>query len=141
VANRAAYEAKGLITKMIGSVIIRLNLPGTPDAERARDLRRHYVYVYDTRDSRTPQQVRESRDELMGRETLAFDELEAAKRTLDRAGLPRDPPADWEPEDPVRLMTGYERDIYRQKARELARQPLLPEAPSQSSAQRPAGIE
>lgn len=126
VADLAAYQAKGLVTKMIGSVIIRLNLPGTREAARARDLRRDYLYVFDTRNSRTPEQIRASRDELMGRETLEYDELEAAKRTLDRAGLPRDPPAGWEPEDPVRMMTGYERDIYREKVKELATQPMLP---------------
>jgi len=52
-------------------------------------------------------------------------EMEASKRSLDRAGIPRDPPADWEPEDPSRLMTALERGIYQTRRSELARQPML----------------
>lgn len=97
-------------------------------AERSRS-QSSYLYTYSAREARTPEQWRASRDELMGRETLAFDELEAAKRSLDRAGIARDPPADWQPKDPTDLMTGHEREIYRARAAELATQSMLERSP------------
>lgn len=125
IADRAAASTLSLLTQMVGAAIIRHLLPGTEAARRARDLRRDYVYTFDMLAERTPEQLRTSRDELMARDTIELGELEAAKRTLDRAGIPRDPPADWEPADPTRLMTRLERDIYRSRAAELARQPML----------------
>jgi hypothetical protein len=125
VAKMAAEPGKGLVTRMIGSAMIRHLRPGSVEAAAARELRRSYAYTYAMLAARTPAQVRASQDELTGRETLQFDELEAAKRSLDRAGIPRDPPTDWQPDDPTALMTGYERELYREKTAELARQPLL----------------
>jgi hypothetical protein len=126
VAERAARSTRSILTSMIGATVIRHLRPGTEEADRARDLRRDYVYTYDMLGERTPAQLRASRDELMARETITFGELEASKRALDRAGIPRNPPPDWEPSDPTRLMTGLEREIYRERALQLARQPLLP---------------
>jgi hypothetical protein len=119
-ARFAAYEGQGLISNMVGAALIRRLLPDSEEARRARELRRHYEYVRDARDQRTPAQIRASRDELIARDILQVSELEAIKRTLDRAGLPRDPPEDWEPEDVSRLMTGEERRLYTERARALA---------------------
>ena len=120
VGHRAAYEAGSLLANLIGSTIIRRVQPGGAEAWHARELRRHYVYVQHARALRTAEQVRASRDELMGRDLLEFGEMEAFKRTLDRAGIPRDPPDDWAPEDPEQLMTSFERERFRQERAALA---------------------
>ena len=125
IAKRAAYAKQSILTSMIGSTIIRHLKPGTEDATRARELRREYTYTFDALNARTPAQLRASRDELRAREVFQVGEMEASKRSLDRAGIPRDPPADWEPEDPSRLMTALERGIYQTRRSELARQPML----------------
>ncbi len=101
LAERAAYSTRSILTSMIGAAVIRNLLPGSEAAARARDLRRDYIYTFDTLAERTPAQLRVSGDELMARETIQYGELEAAKRTLDRAGIPRDPP--------VRTATGEPR--------------------------------
>jgi hypothetical protein len=119
-ARFAAYHGQSLVANMVGSALIRRLLPDSEEAQQARELRRHYEYVLDARDGRTPEQIRASRDELLARDIVTYTEMEAFKRTLDRAGLPRDPPEGWEPEDVSRLMTGEERMLYRERARALA---------------------
>ena len=116
----AAYEGGSLIANMIGSVIIRRLLPGTEEYNRARELRPRYVYTYAMREQRTAEQIRASKDELMGREIGLHGEMEAASRTLDRAGIPRDPPPGWEPDDPEALMTADEREVYRAERKVLS---------------------
>ena len=126
IAERAAYSTRSILTSMIGATVIRHLQPGTEAARRAAELRRDYIYTYDMLGARTPAQVRASRDELMARETIEAGELEAAKRVLDRAGIPRLPPADWQPTDPTRIMTGLEREMYKKKLAELAKAQLIP---------------
>jgi hypothetical protein len=46
-------------------------------------------------------------------DSLEFGEMEAYKRMLDRAGVPRDPPPGWAPARPTDLMTAMEREAYR----------------------------
>ena len=113
IGDLAAYKGGSLIANMVGSVIIRRLLPGTADYARARELRRHYVYASNMRDRRDAAQVRASRDELVASEIATFGEMEAIKRSLDRAGIPRNPPAGWEPEQRETLMTPDERVAYR----------------------------
>ena len=48
-------------------------------------------------------------------------ELEAFKRTLDRAGVPRDAPPDWLPAEPTALMVPEQRALYAE-LREQAKQ-------------------
>jgi hypothetical protein len=120
-ARFSAYDGQSLVSNMVGSALIRRLLPNTEEAHRARELRRHYEYIKDARDERrSAAQIRASRDELLARDLVLHTEMEAFKRTLDRAGLPRDPPDGWEPADVSRLMTAEERTLYRERARALA---------------------
>lgn len=112
---------------MIGSTVVRNLDPGADEQARARELRRHYVYTMDMLASRTPAQIRASNEALIGRELGQLKEIEAYKRVLDRAGIPRDPPADWEPKNPEQLMTGLERETYYKRRAALAREKLLPD--------------
>ena len=124
--KRAAYESRALIGSLVGATIIRHAAPGTEDALRAREIRRGYIYAGDALRKRTPAQVRRSQEWLIAREGPIHGELEAWKRALDRAGIPRDPPEGWMPDEPEQLMTGYERELYRAKRAALAATPMLP---------------
>lgn len=126
VALRAMSESRALVGQLVASAMVRHLAPGSAEALRARELRRDYLYVQTVLASRTPMQIRAGRDELQERELPLYGELEAAKRTLDRAGIPRDPPAEWQPEDPEQLMTRYEREVFRARKADLARQLILP---------------
>ncbi|MGH8028645.1 MAG: hypothetical protein ACREO3_01795 [Arenimonas sp.] len=61
----------------------------------------------------TPDQQRLARDELLAADSIEAGEMEAMKRTLDRAGVPREPPPGWEPTDPTELMTAMQREANR----------------------------
>jgi hypothetical protein len=127
VGRKAAFEGQSLIANMVGSAVVRHMRPGSEEEHRARELRRHYMYVTSARHARSPEQVRASRDGLVVRDMAELTEIEAYKRTLDRTGLPRDPPPDWMPENPEALMTGLEREVFRQRQSELAKESLVPE--------------
>jgi tRNA A-37 threonylcarbamoyl transferase component Bud32 len=126
IAQRATHDGQSLIANMLGSAIVRWLRPGSEAARLARERRREYLYAYAAHAARTPAQIRASREALEARELASLPELEVVKRTLDRAGIPRDPPPGWEPEDPEALMTALERDIYRQRKAALASSPLMP---------------
>lgn len=123
--TRAAYEARSLIGTLIGSTVIRHAAPGSEAALRAREVRRSYSYTTDAMSKLTPEQSRRAKGWLIARELRVHGELEAFKRMLDRAGVPRDPPIDWAPENPEHLMTSYERELFRAKKEALAKMPLL----------------
>lgn len=128
VGRLAAFEGDSVLTNMIGSTIVRHMRPDDREVSRARELRRRYVYVIAMLVARTPAQIRASREGLVGQDFGQFTEIEAFKRSLDRAGIPRDPPVDWKPEQPEELMTGMEREVYRKRQAALALENLVPEA-------------
>jgi hypothetical protein len=129
IAQRAFEQGRTLIGRLVSAAMIRQLAPGTPAARQAFELRRLYTYVGDTLESRTPAQIELGRDHLLAREIEAVDELEAMQRVLDRSGLARVPPAGWRPGNPERLMTNYERTLYRARAAKLAAT-LVPELAS-----------
>jgi len=124
----AAFKGDSLLVNMIGSAVVRHMLPGTDEVAQARELRRHYMYVNSMLASRTPAQIRASRDGLIGQDSAHFTEIEANKRALDRAGIPRDPPDNWKPDRPDALMTAMEREVFRRRQAALVRENLVPEA-------------
>src|SRR5690606_39124783 len=98
-----------LLARMIGSVVVRNMEKDTPLAEEMIELRRRYLYVLETTGK-----LPTNRDMMypilqLHRDNMELGELEAWESRLAYFGFPDRPPADWQPDDPRRLMTAKER--------------------------------
>jgi hypothetical protein len=97
-------QSGSILTRMIGSAILRRLLKGTPEDTAAREFRREYVWG--------DQQLTASHasyQEQFQIEIAQFGEWEAWQRSLDRSGIARKPPAGWTPSDPNLLLLSEER--------------------------------
>ena len=109
VGTRLARSDGALIAKMIGVAIVRPLARGTPLADEMLQLRRHYAYLTAMdatvgRRQRLTFPMAQYLDDF-----AAIGEMKAIQRQVEFFGMPGQPPADWQPEDPSRLMSGRER--------------------------------
>jgi hypothetical protein len=99
-----ADRSGAIISRMIGSVVLRRLEKGSPEGARAKELRRDYVYMGEQLvASKVPY------EERLQNETAVFGEWEASQRAVERLGEPRTPPAGWMPKNPQTLLMSEER--------------------------------
>ena len=111
VGHRLMADASGLVvSRMVGSAMVRRLMKGTAEADAAMELRREYVWLSDNWGS----------DELQAREAQQIDmtrmgEMAAWQRSLERAGLPPKPPVGWSPKDPRHMQLHEDRATSTEK--------------------------
>jgi hypothetical protein len=97
-------QSGSILTRMIGSAMLRRLVKGTPEEAAAKDFRRDYVWGDEQLTaSQAPYQ------EALQSETPQFGEWEAWQRSLDRLGISRTPPDGWAPKDSNLLLLSEER--------------------------------
>lgn len=121
VGELMAREGGAILTNMLGSVIVRRLVPGTPLAAEMTALRARYLYLVAADEALTPAEQLGYPLARTLEDTREVGELEAYARKLAHYGKPTHPPADWQPADPTALMLPEEREEYRRK--EAARAP------------------
>ena len=97
-------EKGAILSRMIGSVLLRRLLPGTPEAAQAKEFRRQYVWLSEQVVQNEPA-VRAA----LQRDTIAQGEWEAWQRAAEHAGAARTPPQGWAPANPQTLLLSEER--------------------------------
>ncbi|TDR45772.1 hypothetical protein DFR29_104200 [Tahibacter aquaticus] len=97
-------EQGAILSRMIGSVLLRRLLPGTPEADQAKEFRRQYVWLSEHVAEKDPA-VRVT----LQRDIVALGEWEAWQRAAERAGAARTPPQGWTPANPQTLLLSEER--------------------------------
>lgn len=106
LGRRLFDDAQGtILTRMLGSVLLRRLQPGSAEAAAAFEFRRHYVWLGEHEQQLTQtlaQRVAVQAD-------LGDGEWQAWLRAADRAGVARTPPADWKPANPQQLLLAEER--------------------------------
>jgi hypothetical protein len=96
--------SQNMVARSFGGTLLRRFAPGTPAADEAIAFRRRYVWI-----SELPDPSSSTEKELINEEEISAGEWEAFQRRADRAGLSRDPPADWVPKHPEFLLLPEER--------------------------------
>jgi hypothetical protein len=99
-----ADRSGSILSRMIGSAMIRRLLKGTPEEVAAKQLRREYVWMSDLQDANPKPDW-----ELVKNEDAKFGEWEAWRRAAERMGKSPVPPADWIPKNPQTLLLSEER--------------------------------
>lgn len=104
VGRRLFADAHGsILTRMIGSVLLRRLAKGTDDEATAVAFRRAYVWLGEHAIGDNPN------DDTMRADTERYGEWEAWLRAADRAGVARTPPADWTAKNPQSLLLSEDR--------------------------------
>lgn len=104
IGRRLFADARGsILSRMIGSVVLRRLAKGTADNAAAKTFRRDYVWLGEHAIGQDPH------DAALQADTERHGEWEAWLRAADRAGVARTPPADWVPKDPQQLLLPEER--------------------------------
>jgi len=109
LGTRLAHMPGGLLSNMIGSVMVRRLAKGTPLETEMKAIRARYVYLSELYQSF-------SNSELLGyglgrlqRDSIEFGEMEGLARLAAHFAKPTSPPADWQPENPQALLLPEER--------------------------------
>lgn len=93
-----------ILSRMIGSAILRRLVKGTPEDAAAKRLRRDYVWFSEQMEASTA-----SYQEQLQEDVATFGEWEACLRTVERLGAGRTPPPEWTPKNPQHLLLPEER--------------------------------
>jgi len=109
VGQRMARVKGGLITNMIGSVIVRRLSKGTPLADEMKAIRARYVYLTEVYGALSQADLLGYGHQRMQRDAIEFGELESFARVAAHFGKPVEPPADWLPRNPEALLMPEER--------------------------------
>jgi hypothetical protein len=97
-------DARGsILSRMIGSVLLRRLAKGTPDEVAAVQFRRNYVWLGEHDIGQ------DTRDEALQQDLVRHGEWEAWLRAADRAGVARTPPASWTPANPQQMLLSEDR--------------------------------
>jgi hypothetical protein len=99
-----ADQSGSILSRMIGSAMLRRLFKGTPEEVAAKELRREYVWMGEQMESNPKPNL-----ELLQDETVRFGEWEALARFTERMGATRLPPAGWIPKNPQTLLLSEER--------------------------------
>jgi hypothetical protein len=92
-----------ILSRMIGSVLLRRLAKGTPDETAAVQFRRDYVWLGEHNVGQ------DTRDEALQQDLVRHGEWEAWLRAADRAGVARTPAAGWTPANPQQMLLSEER--------------------------------
>ena len=109
VGTTMARANVSILSRMIGSVVVRRLAKGTALADEMKELRRRYKYLMFQSDELTHAQMLSYPMAKITADILSFGELEAFARRIEHFGIPSQPPADWQPEDPNDLLLPEER--------------------------------
>jgi hypothetical protein len=108
-ARLARAENAAIIARMIGVAIVRPLAPGSRSAAEALEVRRRYKYLDAMGHTLTDAQRRRYPLGRWFRDNVAEGELAALRHQVEAAGIPGDPPAGWQPDDPTALLSARER--------------------------------
>lgn len=104
LGRRLFADAQGsILSRTIGSVLLRRLAKGTAEDDAARAFRRDYVWLGEH------DLDQDGRDESLRADLVRLGEWEAWQRAAERAGFARTPPADWVPRNPQQLLLSEER--------------------------------
>ncbi|HEU4990935.1 MAG TPA: serine/threonine-protein kinase [Luteimonas sp.] len=112
VGETMARSRSSLLSRMIGSVIVRRLAKGTPLEREMVELRRHYLYVRAATDSLSEAQQRNYPLDRFLHDVSTLGELEAWENGLAYYGIPTQAPAGWQPADPRDLLLSEEREAH-----------------------------
>jgi len=104
-----ARSPGGLITNLIGSVIVRRLARGTPLEEEMKQLRLRYTWIMEQVDALTTAQRLAYPSEKLQQGIDTIGELAAYAELVESAGKPSQPPAVWVPKNPETLLLPEER--------------------------------
>ena len=104
-----ARNPGGLISNMIGAVIVRRLAKGTELEAEMKALRLRYTYIAEQAYKLKPAQRLSFTSRRFQEDQLRLGELEALAAMLRAAGVPDQPPAGWQPKDPETLLLPEER--------------------------------
>jgi hypothetical protein len=93
-----------IVSRMVGSAMLRRLFKGAPEEVAAKELRREYVWMGEQLKSDPRPNW-----ELLQSEAITFGEWEALRRFTERMGATPLPPADWIPKNPQTLLLTEER--------------------------------
>jgi hypothetical protein len=93
-----------ILSRTIGSVLLRRLAADTPQAAAARQFRRDYVWL-----SEQTAVFGDAQRPRLQQDLIQFGEWQAWQRAAERAGLQRTPPANWQPRNPQALLLSEER--------------------------------
>jgi hypothetical protein len=99
-----ADRSGSILSRMVGSAMLRRLFKGTPEEVAAKELRGEYVWMGEQLESNPRPNW-----ELLQNETVTFGEWEALKRFTKRTGATPLPPAGWIPKNPQTLLLSEER--------------------------------
>jgi len=105
LGRRLENDSSGtILSRMVGSAIVRRLAKDTPEEAAAKELRREYTWFSEQLvASKAPYAER------LEEESVVYGEWEAWQRAVERLGTTRTPPAGWAPKDPQTLLLSEER--------------------------------
>ena len=100
-----------ILSRMIGSTVLRRLLRGTPEEVAGKEMRREQVWLSAQLPAPDSEEgsVTVPYQEQLHDEVVAYGEWEAWQRAVERMGKTRTPPAGWIPDDPQLLLMSDER--------------------------------
>jgi len=106
-----ADRSGSILSRMIGSTVLRRLLRGTQDEVAGKEMRREQVWLSEQLPAPDSEEgsVTVPYQEQLHDEVVAYGEWEAWQRAVERMGKARTPPAGWIPEDPQLLLMSDER--------------------------------
>ena len=93
-----------ILSRMVGSTIVRRLVKGTPEEAAAKELRREYTWFSEQLVATHSPYAERLQDEV-----VQYGEWEAWQRAVERLGTSRTPPQGWLPKDPQKLLLSEER--------------------------------
>ena len=93
-----------ILSRMVGSTIVRRLVKGTPEEAAAKELRREYTWFSEQLVATQSPYAERLQDEV-----VQYGEWEAWQRAVERLGTSRTPPQGWLPKDPQKLLLSEER--------------------------------
>ena len=110
VATVMSRSKSTLLTRRIAAIVVRRLAKGTPLEREMIDLHRRYLYVSETIDKLSPDQIKSYPTRRFRQDEETLGALEAWESELAYYGLPSHPPKDWQPKDPCSLELPENRD-------------------------------
>jgi hypothetical protein len=98
-------RGNNIVTRSIGSTLLRRFARNTPAADAAIRFRRQYVWLSE----QLPETQSSEAKERLNEEEILLGEWEAFQRNAERSGISRDPPSDWIPKRPDLLLLQEEK--------------------------------
>jgi len=109
VGERMMRSNGALVSRMIAVALVKSLAKGTPLAEEATQVRRLYTYLDAMDEKLSPGQRMSYSSATFLEDMSTLGEMAAWQRRIKFFGIPDQPPADWQPNDPTVLLSSRER--------------------------------